>query len=166
MFTGSEDDAPQFHNLLGSSEYEAAVDESIARAQWSVRIFDRRLGSRYNSPLRYDLLQHFLRLHRANRLYIVLHDTANLQRDCPRLVTLLRQFSHAVRINKTLKIARHVYDPFVIIDENHYVHRFHYEHLRAEQALNDLAGTKLLLQRFDELWEASAPSVSATTIGL
>ena len=49
------------------------------------------------------------------------------------MIELLRLFSTAVKINQTLKVANSVYDPFVIFDASHYVHRFHYDHLRAAQ---------------------------------
>ena len=97
---------------------------------------------------------------------IVLHETATVERDCPRMIELLRQFSTAVKINETLKLAKHVYDPFVIFDATHYVHRFHYDHLRAAQGTNDVIGAQQLLDRFAEIWEASAPAVSANTTGL
>jgi LmbE family N-acetylglucosaminyl deacetylase len=97
---------------------------------------------------------------------IVLHDTASLERECPRMIELLRQFSTAVKINETMRPAKQVYDPFVIFDASHYLHRFHYDHLRAAQGTNDVVGTQQLLDRFNEIWEASAPSISAHTTGL
>ena len=96
----------------------------------------------------------------------MLHETAVLERDCPRMIALLRQFSTAVKINETLKPAKHVYDPFVIFDASHYVHRFHYQYLRAAQGSNDVIGAQQLLDRYGEIWEASAPAVSANTTGL
>jgi hypothetical protein len=59
-----------------------------------------------------------------------------------------------------------VYDPFAIADDARFVHRFHYNDLRGVATVGDVAATNLLLKRFDEIWQASAPGVSATTIGL
>jgi hypothetical protein len=59
-----------------------------------------------------------------------------------------------------------VYDPFAVIDERHYVHRFHYEGSRGVLALDDVPSAHGFVQRFEEIWEASAPAVCATTLGL
>jgi hypothetical protein len=69
-------------------------------------------------------------------------------------------------IRQTLRVARHIYDPFVIFDASHYVHRFHYAHLRAAQGANDILGAQQLLDRFAEIWDASAAAVPATVSGL
>jgi hypothetical protein len=46
------------------------------------------------------------------------------------------------------------------------VHRFHYADIRGVATVGDVAATQLLLKRFEEIWQASAPSVAATTVGL
>lgn len=157
---------PQHRKLEGSREYEAALDTLLARPERVLRLFDRHLGSAFDTSLRYDLLHAFLLRSRANRLYIVLHDTAGLSRDCPRLISLLRQFSHSVSIHETEPQAKSVYDPIALADERDYLHRFHYDDTRALLALDDPQGANGLLQRFQEIWEASVPAVSATTLGL
>jgi len=156
----------EYRRFEGMREYEAVIDTLIPQTQRTIRIFDRTLARAYNSTARYEALRQFLLAGRGNRLMIVLHDTGSLERDFPRIIGLLRQFSTAVKINETLRPAKHVYDPFVIFDASHYVHRFHYDHLRAAQGSNDVLGAQLLLDRYAEIWEASAPAVSANTTGL
>jgi hypothetical protein len=157
---------PQHRKLLGNAEYEAALDELLSRPQRRLRIFDRQLGAGYNSVKRYDLLRSFLARDRASRLDIVLHDVSGLTRECPRLMNLLRQFSHAININETEAQAKGVYDPFAVADERDYVHRFHYDDTRGLLALDDPQGALGLVERFQEIWEASSPGASATTLGL
>ncbi len=156
----------EYRRFEGMREYEALIDQLIPQTQRTIRIFDRSLSRSYNSQQRFEALRRFLLASRANRLMIVLHETATVERDCPRMIDLLRQFATAVKINETLKLARQVYDPFVIFDATHYVHRFHYDHLRAAQGTNDVLGAQQLLDRYVEIWEASAPAVSANTTGL
>jgi hypothetical protein len=156
----------EYRRFEGMREYEALIDELIPQTQRTIRIFDRSLSRSYNSQQRFEALRRFLLASRANRLMIVLHETATVERDCPRMIDLLRQFATAVKINETLKLARQVYDPFVIFDATHYVHRFHYGHLRAAQGTNDVLGSQQLLDRYVEIWEASAPAVPANTTGL
>ena len=152
--------------LDGATACEQALDELIANAAHTVRIFDKNIGRGFNSPQRYELLRQLLLARRTNRVYIVLHETANIARDCPRLIMLLRQFSHAVSVHRTRPNARGVYDPFAIADDARFVHRFHYDDMRGVATVGDIAATGLLLKRYEEIWQASAPAVAATTIGL
>jgi hypothetical protein len=156
----------EYRRFEGMREYEALIDQLIPQTQRTIRIFDRTLSRAYNTAQRFEALHRFLLAGRANRLMIVLHETATVERDCPRMIELVRLFSTSVKIHETLKPAKQVYDPFVIFDASHYVHRFHYNHLRAAQGTNDVVGTQQLLDRYAEIWEASAPAVSANTTGL
>lgn len=157
---------PGERGLEGAAACEQALDELIANAAHTVRVFDKSIGRGFNSPRRYELLRLLLLARRTNRVYIVLHETANIPGDCPRLMLLLRQFSHAVSIHRTLPEARCVYDPFAVADDTRFVRRFHYDVVRGVATVGDVAATQLLLKRFDEIWQASAPSVPATTVGL
>lgn len=156
----------EYRRFESMFEYEAAIDGLIPLAQNAIRVFDKTLSPAYNSPQRHAALSQFLLGSRSNRLTIILHETDTLERRCPRLILLLKQFSHSFSIRRTLRVARHVYDPFVVFDASHYVHRFHYDHLRAAQGTHDVLGTQQLLDRFEEILEASVPAVSANVSGL
>jgi len=156
----------EYRRFEGVREYEELIDGPIPQTQRAIRIFDRALSNTWNSPQRYEALRQFLLTNRVNRLFIVVHDAEPIERECPRVVDLVRQFSAAVRIHETLSAAKHVYDPFVVFDSSHYVHRFHYRYLRAAHGANDVIGAQQLLDRYAEIWEASAHAVSAGTSGL
>jgi hypothetical protein len=156
----------QYRRFEGSREYEELIDRLIPQTQRVIRVFDRSLSRAWNSAQRCEALRQFLLANRVNRLFIVVHDAEPIERGCPRVVDLVRQFSAAVRIHETLTPAKHVYDPFVVFDSSHYVHRFHYRYLRAAHGANDLIGSQQLLDRYAEIWEASAHAVSAGTSGL
>jgi hypothetical protein len=156
----------EYRRFEGLREYEALIDSLIPQTQRAIRVFDRALSRAWNASHRYEALRQFLLANRVNRLYIVVHDAEPIERECPRVVDLVRQFSAAVRIHATLSPAKHVYDPFVVFDATHYVHRFHYRYLRAAHGANDLVGAQQLLDRYAEIWEASAHAVSAGTSGL
>jgi hypothetical protein len=123
----------QYRRFEGMREYERLLDELIPQTQSRIRIFDRSLSRSYNAPQRHELLRQFLLANRLNRLLIVLHEVDKLDRQQPRMLELLEQFSESVQIRATLRPARHVYDPFVIFDGSHYLHRFHYDHLRGPE---------------------------------
>ena len=156
----------RYRRFEGMREFETLLDEMIPQTQSAIRVFDKALSREYNVPQRYETLRRFLLSSRSNRLMIVLHETDLIERQCPRMIELARQFSSTVKIHQTLRPARHVYDPFVIFDATNYLHRFHFERLRAAQGLNDVIGAQQLLDRFAEIWEASAPAISADKTGL
>jgi hypothetical protein len=156
----------EYRRFEGMVEYEAVIDGLIPQTLRTIRVFDRSLSRAWSSSQRYETLRQFLLGNRANRLLVVVHDAEPIERECPRMVDLVRQFSASVRIHETLNPAKHVYDPFAVFDSSHYVHRFHYQYLRAAQGTNDVIGAQQLLDRFSEIWEASAHAVSACTSGL
>ncbi len=156
------------HRQLNSAaDYIEAIDILIELARHRLRIFDYNLeDGGYTTLHRHELLRTFLLSNRSNRLEIVLHDTDYLTRFCPRMLSLLKQFSHAITIQETTPQAKSIYDPFAIADETCFLHRFHYDSPRALLALNDIEGSHLLIKRFEEIRGASAPAISATTLGL
>ena len=156
----------EYRRFEGTVEYEAVIEGLIPQTLRTIRVFDRSLSRAWSSSQRYENLRQFLLASRANRLLVVVHDAEPIERECPRVVDLVRQFSASVRIHETLSPAKHVYDPFAVFDSSHYVHRFHYQYLRAAQGANDVIGAQQLLDRFSEIWEASIHAVSAGTSGL
>lgn len=156
----------EYQRFEGMREYEALIDRYIPQTLRVIRVFDRVLSRAYNAEPRCELLRQFLRASRVNRLFIVLHEAADVERHYPRFIELLRHFNHAISVRETLQPAKHVYDPFVVFDASHYVHRFHYDHLRAARGTNDIVGAQQLIDRFAEIWEASTPAVSSDVSGL
>jgi hypothetical protein len=153
--------------MTGNVDAVSAIDEVIAKATKSLCIFDHSLKERgFNSPERFEVLREFMRRDRANEIQIALHETDGLERDCPRLIMLLRQFPSAVKIHRTSGQGQQADDPFVIADRAHFWHKLHFEHSRSVLSLNSPGDAKPLLDRFDEIWECSEPAVSATVAGL
>lgn len=161
------DDQSIRRNLSGNIELEEALSIVIPHAKRILRIFDFNLEhGGYNSPARFEMLQQFLLASRVNRIEIALHNTDYLSRYCPRMLRLLEQFSHAIHIHQTNEEAKSTHDNFIIVDNAHYIHRFHYDSPRALMALHDPAGALTLSKRFDEIWAKTTPSIFATTLGL
>jgi hypothetical protein len=147
-------------------EYEAMFDELIPSAQQTIRVFEHGLTPVFNSPARCERLARFARAGGLNRLHVVVHATNGAERVCPRFISLSQRFSHVVKVRQTPRWARHVYDRFAVFDGIHYVHCFHHESARFARGMNDLDGAQQLLERFDELWEASRPALGASVLGL
>lgn len=154
----------------GEQEYEAALDRVISAARKTLHVFDidfTRGG--WDSMKRCEQLQDFLRQQSVSQpepaLVIALHDVDWLAAHCPRIVNLLRVYSHAMTIRQTTEAAHVAADPFVIADQRHYAHRLYFEHPRSVLALDDPGGALVLEERFQEILEASH-SVSTMTLGL
>lgn len=164
---GEKPPVPVYRPLSGLAESAAAIDEVIAGAQRTLRIFDISLSNRgFNSPARADKLRALLVAGRAHRILIALHDTELLERENPRLLMLLRQFPMSIEIHRTLAQARDAADPFIIADDHSVWRQMHYTQPRAIVALHSPADALPIVQRFEEIWDLSEPAVSATTTGL
>jgi hypothetical protein len=156
----------EYRRFESFREYDEIVDRMIPLTQSIIRVFDKAPGRAWNSTARIELLRQFLLANRANRLLILLHDIRPLATECPRLISLAQYFTHACVIRETLRAAKQASDPFVIFDGSHYVHRFHYDHMRAAQGSHDAAGAQQLIERFSEILDCSGPPLAANVTGL
>ena len=162
--TGRE---PRTFALASIAEQIAATDELIGLAQRRVRVFDQNLSQvGWNQQGRIERLAAFLRGTRGRRLDIIVHDTANIETACPRLIALLRTYSEAVTIYRTGPEAKHATDPLVIVDDRHYLHRFHFKQPRATMGIDRPEETRPLSLRYDEIWATGEQGINATVLGL
>lgn len=153
--------------LNGTTDYISALDTLCTLAQHNLFIFEKdfdNLG--FNSEARYNSLRNLLLASPYNRLHLLAHNTRPLTQYCPRLLILLRQFSHNMHIYQTPQHLQYLSAPFAIADEIHYIRRFHFDDPRGILAKNDAEGARTLKSRFDEMWAASHAALSATTLGL
>ena len=160
-------DAPIYERFDTSQGFQAAVDRLMEQPGRELRVFDPDGAAlRLNDPQRIERLERFLIASRTRRMYLVLHSTDHLTRQCPRLLTLLRRFSHAMQINQTHEEIREVQDAFLLLDAMHYVRRPMATLFRGAMGLGDENEGQALRGRFAEIWAASYPAVSSTTVGL
>jgi hypothetical protein len=158
---------PSYRAVFGTAESIAAVDEVIGCARTAIRVFDASLtGRAFDTPARAETLRLFLVAGRAHRLLLALHEPESLMRDCPRLISLLRQFPMQVEIHRTLAQARNATDAFVLADDHSVWHQLHVTQPRAIVALHSPPDAVPIAQRFEEIWDLSEPAASATTLGL
>lgn len=153
--------------LSGERDALTAIDTVIARAQQSLMVFDHELKGRgYNSPTRYEVLRRFLLAGRQNTIRIALHEIRGLETDCPRLLMLKQQFPSAIRIHRTVGVARSAQDPLLIADDHSYWHRLHYQHPRSVLLLDTPIDARPLMERFEEIWESSEAAAVGSALGL
>ena len=158
---------PQHTQLDGTADYIAALDTLCGLTQHELFVFEKDFDNiGFNSQARYDVLRAFLLASPTHRLHLLAHDVRPITQYCPRLMMLLKQFSQNLHIYQTPKHLLNVTAPFAVADELNYVRRFHFDDPRGILAQNDPAGARVLKSRFEEMWTASHPAVSATTLGL
>jgi hypothetical protein len=147
--------------------FQAAVDRLLEQPGRELRAFDPD-GSALllNDPGRVDRIANFLLASRTRRVYLVVHDTDYLTRHCPRLISLLARFAHAIQVNRTHEEIRELQDAFLVLDSLHYVRRPVAQFFRGAIGLGDETEGLAMRGRFTEIWSASFPAVSATTAGL
>lgn len=158
---------PEYERFEGEADFQKAVDRLLAQPVRELRLFDPDLKSlRPNSPARIAQLDGFLRASRTRKIYIVVHDTDHLTRHCPRMLGLLKLFNHAIQINRTHEEIRNLQDAFMVLDAQHYLRRPVADQFRGAVGLNDETEALAMRSRFQEIWSASYPGVSSTTVGL
>ena len=160
-------DAPIYERFDTNEGFQTSVERLLEQPGRELRVFDPDGASlRLNDPQRIERLDRFLLASRTRRIYLVVHNTDHITRQCPRLMTLLRRFSHAMQINRTHEEIREVQDSFLLLDGMHYVRRPVANLFRGAMGLGDENEGQALRGRFGEIWSASYPAVSSTTVGL
>ena len=163
------DDTPQTEYLQfdGENQFQQAVDRLLEAPGRELRVFDPDLAAlRLNSPARIEQLKAFLLASRTRRIYIALHNPDYLMRDCPRMMSLLARFAHAIQIQCTHEEIRGIQDSFLVLDQAHYVRRPVAQFYRGALGLYDETEALAMRGRFQEIWSASFAGVSANTLGL
>jgi hypothetical protein len=165
--TSAEPTAPRVAELATIAEQTAATDELIALARHHIQVFDQDLSQTgWNDAGRSERLAAFLRGVRGRRLDIIVHDTRYVESVCPRMLRLLEAYGHAMSILQTGPEGKVATDPLLIVDGQHYLHRFHFEQPRAALGIFQPEQTQPLAARFGEIWATAVSGVSATVLGL
>ncbi len=161
------DDTLQHTLFDGAADYIAALDTVCSSAQRTLNIFENDFSDiGFNSEARYNTLRRFLLGSPNNRLQLLAHDPQHLIRYCPRMMMLLREFSHSMAIFQTPPHMKNVTEPFAVADHAHYVRRYHFDDARGLLARNDPEGARLLNARFQEMWLSSHSGATPSRLGL
>ncbi|MFL6708027.1 MAG: hypothetical protein ACJ8HI_07465 [Massilia sp.] len=153
------------HRFDTRAGFGANVRAVLQRARLTLQLFDPDysvwpLGQAdVEETLRQFLLQ-------GGAMKLALHRPGHIERECPRLMRLLRDFGHRIECRATPPGLQQLTDSFVIADGVHIARRFHSDHMRGEVRFDDLAATEISGERFAALWLECRPTLSITTTGL
>jgi len=156
-----------YERFDSNAGFQGAVERLLEQAGRELRIFDPDLAAlRVNDPARIERLERFLLASRTRRIYVAVHHTDHITKQCPRMMSLLARFSHAIQINRTHDEICELQDAFLVLDSMHYVRRPVARFSRGAIGLGDENEGLAMRGRFMEIWAASFPAVSGTTAGL
>jgi hypothetical protein len=158
-------DAPAVTRFDTRRELEAQWRALLDRARGRLDLFDPDFAA---YPLGAPDVEARLRafLQAGGMLRLALHDTAHVERSCPRFLRVLRDYGHRIECRQTPRSLRHLGDSFALADGLHVVRRFHCDHMRGEAAFDAPASVELPAQRFDALWEESRSTLAPSVTGL
>ena len=158
---------PSYELFETEAAFQAAVERLLAQPGRELRMFDPNLASlRLNAPERIARLERFLQASRTRRLFLAVHDPEYVSKYCPRLLALLKRYSHAIQVQRTHEEIRELRDAFLVLDAAHFVRRPEAASWRGVLCLDDRNEAYAMRARFLEIWAASYPALSATTLGL
>jgi len=153
--------------ILGEQLYGEAINLILRSAQHKLLIFDQDLSrGEFASLEKSGVFQNFLSANIASQLTIILHDPGFLQNKCPRLLNLLEVYGHKMRVYITSASVKHAKDCFILADSQHYIKRIHIDQARFKYAFDDLQSVEVLNNRFIELLDATADTVTTKPLGL
>ncbi|MEE9331398.1 MAG: hypothetical protein V3U89_04120 [Methylophilaceae bacterium] len=153
--------------ILGEHEYTMTLDLVIAEAQQTLLIFDQDFSTGgYRSIKRYDAIHVFLNKQPTSKVTIILQSADFFTTQCPRLFELLTTYSHKMTVYETNSRAKVAKDCFILADSKSYIRRFHIDQARFKFMLDDQETTASLADRFDELMQETAHTISVAKLGL
>lgn len=158
---------PREERLEGAAALARAQDEAISLARRHIKVFDVDLSwGGWNTAPRCEALSSYLRRMPGARLDIIVHDTHWIESSGGRLTALLLLHAHAMKVYRTGNAARAAMDPLLIVDDTHFVHRYHIDRTGGTLSIGDPERAQPLIDRFDEIWQTGEPGVTGTVLGL
>ncbi|WLI87856.1 hypothetical protein Q4S45_14030 [Massilia sp. R2A-15] len=158
-------DAPVAVKFNSHAEFGAHFRACLARSQGVLEMFDPDFSVFPLGQSDVDAaLRHFLAA--GGALVLAMHRTDHIERECPRFLRLLRDYSHRVECRATPPNLHQLTDSFCIGDQIHIVRRFHCDHMRGEAAFDNPAACEISLERFAAIWLESRPCLHPTVTGL
>jgi len=149
------------------TEYRTAFDALLAGTHRQLRVYDHDLSLlELDHAPRHASLRALCVAGGGRRIELLLDDISRVARSHPRLMQLVRDFSHVLEIRQADPDAPRPEQAFALADRHGVL-------LRADKAavlgtlhLDDARDAVLLNQSFESMWQRSPASVTATTLGL
>lgn len=150
------------------AEHDSAVQEILELSPSRLLIFDEDLSAlKLERPERIAALSRLLTCEQANKqLTIVVQKAEFVRQYSPRLMALLAVHAPALTILHAPPHLAALTDSLLIADGKHALVRFHRDHARCRQIIDDLEECLPYAKRFDEIVGEGGDRLSAITLGL
>lgn len=148
-------------------EYESAVQEILALATHTLRIFDENLSTlKLDRPGRIATLREFLNANPKHSLQIAVQDAERLRLNSPRLMALLVTYSHNLQIIECPPHLTTLSDSLILADGKHGVLRFHKAQARGKVIIDDIEECAPYLHRYEQILAEGGTPVIGRALGL
>lgn len=149
------------------AEFRTAFDTLVAATHRQLRVYDRNLDLLdLDDAARLAALRAHCVAGGGRRIEVLLDDISRVARDHPRLMLLLRDFGHVLDIRQADPDAPRPDQAFVLADRNGVLLRADKGVVHGTLHADDPGNATAFHQRFEDMWQRSPASVSATTLGL
>ncbi|MFN3715528.1 MAG: hypothetical protein ACK4R8_02265 [Thiobacillus sp.] len=149
------------------SACRAAFDAVLARAPRELRLYDRDIGLwQLDDPARHAALRALCVAGGGRRIECLLDDVTRVVHALPRLMQLLRDFSHVLAIRQADPHTPRPDQAWVLANRHDVVFRPDKNAPHGALYLDDPAHAVALHQTFESLWQRAQAPLSATTLGL
>ena len=149
------------------TEYRAAFDALLAGTHRQLRVYDHDLSLlELDHAPRHASLRALCVAGGGRRIELLLDDISRVARSHPRLMQLVRDFSHVLEIRQADPDAPRPEQAFALADRHGVLLRADKAAVHGTLHLDDARDAVLLNQSFESMWQRSPASVTATTLGL
>lgn len=148
-------------------EFRGAFDALLASTHRQLRLYDHDLGLlEFDHAPRHTALRALCVAGGGRRIELLLDDISRVAREHPRLMQLVRDFSHVLEIRQADPEAPRPDQAFALSDRHGVLLRADKAAVHGTLHLDDPGRAMALHQSFEGMWQRSPASVSATTLGL
>lgn len=149
-------------------EYRDCLNALLANADREIILFDSDLRDcRLNTEVGVELLRAFFdRNPLAPCLRILVKDASFIERYSPRLLKLLADFGHRIRVRVTAREHRTIEHAFAVFDHRHVLIRFHAAKPRGKLSLHDTRLASQYNLHFESIWDRAQGGPNGLPIGL
>ena len=149
------------------ADHDAALRTILTLATVKLSIFDEDLSMlKLEDPENNAILRRFLASSRRPSLRIVLRNTDPVQKNCPCLMALLREYPE----NAVVAICpTHLFEQcesLLIADDSHALVRFHHGNVRCKAIIDNPGECLPYVQRLEEIFHEGDERMCATPLGL
>lgn len=149
------------------SEYRTAFDTLLSHTQRQIRLYDHDLSLfDIDQQPRHASLRALCVAGGGRRIELLLDDIQHVARNYPRLMQLVRDFSHVIEIRQADPVAPRPDQAFVLADRQGVLLRADKTAVHGTLHLDDPRTAVALNHDFEAMWQRSQTSVTATTLGL